>query len=417
MEIDNRVAVTAILAVDRMRRRCVPGTGVAVVTRRNGPCRSPRVPASPTFPTRLQKSLQETTAISDGNRNAIFSDLNSLFLFCSAAAFKKPRSSAYDQKNPLPSGGRPELACAMLPRPALMVLVLPALFLAFARSLPSPLRTESIRNQTPSLLNLYAERSSPFDLEVSGELAGLPAGATRYVARRDLLALPQVTFEVADDANFRIPARVRGVELEVLESKIAAKSEEALIVAVSSDFYRGLYPPAYIRAHKPVLALEINGQAPPDWPRSREGTSSPMGPFLITHPHFAPGFKILAHQDEPQIPWGVVRLEFRNERRFYEAFDRRGSQSDDPAVEAGYRIAMQNCLRCHSISEEPAKARYTWSELGTIAAEAPEQFAAYVKNPQSVAPYAKMPANPAYDDPTLRALTAYFRAFDPAAKR
>ena len=142
-----------------------------------------------------------------------------------------------------------------------------------------------------------------------------------------------------------------------------------------------------------------------------------MGPFLITHPHFAPGFKILAHQDEPQIPWGVVRLEFRNESRFYGAFDRRGSQSDDPAVEAGYRIAMQNCLRCHSISEEPAKARYTWSELGTIAAEAPEQFAAYVKNPQSVAPYAKMPANPAYDDPTLRALTAYFRAFDPAAKR
>ena len=306
----------------------------------------------------------------------------------------------------------------MLPRPVLMVLVLPALFLAaFARSLPSPLRTESIRNQTPSLLNLYAERSSPFDLEVSGELAGLPAGATRYVARRDLLALPQVTFEVADDANFRAPARVRGVELEVLESKVAAKSEETLIVAVSSDFYRGLYPPAYIRAHKPVLALEINGEAPPDWPRSREGTSSPMGPFLITHPHFAPRFKILAHQDEPQIPWGVVRLEFRNERRFYEAFDRRGSPSDDPAVEAGYRIAMQNCLRCHSISEEPAKARYTWPELGTIAAEAPEQFAAYVKNPQSVAPYAKMPANPAYDDPTLRALTAYFRAFDPAAKR
>jgi hypothetical protein len=28
-----------------------------------------------------------------------------------------------------------------------------------------------------------------------------------------------------------------------------------------------------------------------------------------------------------------------------------------------------------------------------------------------------MPANPAYDDPTVRALTAYFRAFDPAAKR
>src|SRR5215469_12116598 len=206
---------------------------------------------APLAPTRFQKSSPGNYCNFRRNRNAIFSDLNSFFLFRSAAAFKEPRSAAYVQKNPLPSGGRPELACAMLPRPVLMVLVLPPLFLAaFARSLPSPLRTESVRNQTPSLLNLYAERSSPFDLEVSGELAGLPAGATRYVARRDLLALPQVTFEVAHDANFRIPARVRGVELEVLESKIAAKSEEALIVAVSSDFYRGLYPPAYIRAHK-----------------------------------------------------------------------------------------------------------------------------------------------------------------------
>lgn len=303
-------------------------------------------------------------------------------------------------------------------RPALVVFGLSSLFVAaFARSLPGPFRGESIRDQNSSPLNLYAERSSPFDLEVAGDLAGLPAGAKRYVARADLLSLPQLSFEATDDANFRAPVRVRGVELEVLESKVAAKNEEALIVAVCSDFYRGFYPLAYLRAHKPVLALEINGQAPLDWPKSREGTSSPMGPFLITHARFAPSFKILAHQDEPQIPWGVVRLEFRNERRFYEAFLRRGSQADDPAVQAGYRIAMQNCLRCHSLSEEPAKAKYTWSVLGTMAAQAPEQFVAYVKNPQGVAPYAKMPANSAYDDATLRALAAYFRAFDPAAKR
>jgi mono/diheme cytochrome c family protein len=301
----------------------------------------------------------------------------------------------------------------MLPRPPLVVLALSPLFLAAFL----PFCTVSIRDPSRSPLDLHAERTSPFDLELAGELAGLPGGTTRYVARTDLLSLPQVSFEVSDDANFRVPVRVRGVELEVLESKIAAKSGEALIVAVCSDFYRGLYPPNYVRAHKPILALEINGQAPPGWPKSREGTSSFMGPFLITHAHFAPSFKILGHQDEPQIPWGVVRLEFRNERTFYEAFVQRGSQTDEPTVQTGYQIAMQNCSRCHGISGEPAKASYTWSALGTIAAEAPEQFVAYVKNPQSVASYAKMPANPAYDDATLRALAAYFRAFDPAAKR
>jgi mono/diheme cytochrome c family protein len=252
---------------------------------------------------------------------------------------------------------------------------------------------------------------------VTGELAGLPAGTTRYVARADLLTLPQVSFDVTDDANFAVLVRVRGIELEVLENQVAAKSEDALIVAVSKDFYRGYYPQAYVLAHKPVVALEINGQGPPDWPRSREGTNSPLGPFLITHSHFAPSFKILAHQDEPQIPWGVVRLEFRDEKTFYEIFAPRSSQADDPAVQAGYRIAMQNCLRCHSASEEPTKARYTWAALGTMAGQAPKQFAAYVRNPQSVAQYAKMPANPAYDDATLGALTAYFRAFDPGAKR
>jgi len=306
----------------------------------------------------------------------------------------------------------------MPPRLALVVLALSPLFLtALARSLPSRSHTEPLRDQSRLPLNLYAVRTSALDLEVVGELAGLPGGATRYITRADLLALPQVSFEVTDDANFRAPVRVRGVELEVLENKVAVKSKESLIVAVCSDFYRGFYPSAYVRAHKPVLALEINGQAPPDWPKSREGTSSPMGPFLITHAHFAPGFKILAHQDEPQIPWGVVRLEFRNEKMFYEPFGRRGSQAEDPTVQAGYRIAVQNCLRCHGIGGEPTKAKYNWSALGTMAAEAPEQFVSYVKNPRSVAPYAQMPANPAYDDATLRALTAYFRAFGPAAKR
>ena len=303
-------------------------------------------------------------------------------------------------------------------RLALFLMAVSALFLpAFARNFHSRSRSGSIPDQSPSRLILHAERNSQSDLEVAGELAGLPAGTTRYLARPDLLALPQVSFDVTGDANFAVHVRVRGIELEVLESQVAVKSEDALIVAVCRDFYRGYYPQAYVLAHKPVIALEINGQGPPDWPRSREGTNSPLGPFLITHTHFVPSFKILAHQDEPQIPWGVVRLEFRNEKTFYEVFAPRSSQADDPAVRAGYRIAMQNCLRCHSESEEPTKARYTWSALGSMAGQAPKQFAAYVKNPQSVAQYAKMPANPAYDNATLHALTAYFRAFDRAGKR
>lgn len=268
-----------------------------------------------------------------------------------------------------------------------------------------------------SRLNLYTERTSPLDLEVSGELTGVPPGAKRYIARTDLLALPQVRFQVSDDANLVTPVDVQGVELGLLSGELAAKAENVLIIAICRDYYRGFYPQDYIRAHKPVLALEINGHEPADWPKSREGTNSAMGPFLITHAHFARNFKILAHAEEPQIPWGVVRLEFRNEKSFYEAFTPRGAQAGDANVHAGYRIALQNCLRCHFEGDEPSKGKMTWSALGMFAAEAPKQFAAYVKNPQSVAPSAEMPANPTYDEATLQALAAYFRTFDPTAKR
>jgi hypothetical protein len=50
---------------------------------------------------------------------------------------------------------------------------------------------------------LRAERSSPGDLDVGGDLAGIAPGSTRYVRYDDLLQLPQETYSVRDDSNFR----------------------------------------------------------------------------------------------------------------------------------------------------------------------------------------------------------------------
>ena len=81
-------------------------------------------------------------------------------------------------------------------------------------------------------------------------------------------------------------------------------------------------------------------------------------------------------------------------------------------MQAGYRIAQQNCFRCHNIGGEGGhKARRPWLVLSSWAATSPEYFAAYVRNPKSQNPNAQMYANPSYDDATLRALTAYFRTF------
>jgi mono/diheme cytochrome c family protein len=272
---------------------------------------------------------------------------------------------------------------------------------------------------TPSSLTakLHAIRSSPLDLELGGELAGLPAGAARYITRDDLLALPQVNQTVSDDPNLAGPRQVAGISLEELTKELAAAPESALVVAVCADRYRGNYPHAYVAAHHPFLVLKINGQPPERWPKEAEGHGSDMGPYMVSHTRFTPILKILSHADEPQIPWGVVRLEFRDAKVVFRAIAPRGPLAQEHSVQAGYRIAQQNCFRCHNMGPEGGqKAGCPWLVLSTWATASPEHFAAYVRAPKSKNPHAEMPGNPAYDDATLHALTAYFQTFSASEK-
>jgi mono/diheme cytochrome c family protein len=273
-------------------------------------------------------------------------------------------------------------------------------------------RAESLRP-----LASRATRSSPLDLEVGGDLAGLPPGTTRYVTRDDLLALPLVSYTVTDDANFAGSTRVRGVALEDLIKQIAASPDADLVVAICDDQYRGTYSRAYVAAHHPLLVLEVNGRPPSGWPKDHEGRGKDMGPYLISHPKFTPSFKILSYEDEAQIPWGVVRIEFRDEKKVFGAIAPRGPHAEDPFVQDGYRIARQNCYRCHNMGGEGGqKAGHPWLVLSAWATAAPSYFSAYVRDPKSKNPHAQMPAMSGYDDATIASLKAYFQTFTAAKK-
>lgn len=286
--------------------------------------------------------------------------------------------------------------------------VLPLLVAASA--LWGPSRVVQNASENAPKVKFWAERASPLDLEVSGNLAGLPSGAKRFVRREDLLVLPQVSFEVTDDPNFAEPVMVRGVELELLARELAADGEKAYIVAVCKDWYRGHYPQSYREIHRPVLVLEVNDQAPPNWPKHKFGAS--MAPYLITHANFVPAFKILAHEDEEQIPWGVIRLEFGTEDSVLGPIIPQGTNAGDPAVQAGFRIAQQNCFRCHGPERDaPLKGKLTWPGIALFSSQAPKNFAAFVRNPQALSKDSEMPSNPTYDAATLQALTAYFDTF------
>jgi len=284
---------------------------------------------------------------------------------------------------------------------AAAILAVPV-FLASNASVPT--------NSAAAPTMLHRRRSSSYDLELSGDLAGVPAGSVRYIARADLLRLPQRTFMVARDGNFSRPTQVSGVSLAVLARSFAKSLSADLVLAICTDRYCAPYPQAYLAAHQPVLVLRIDGKSPADWPKDAEGSS--MGPYLISNPDFTPSFTILSHRDEEQIPWGVVRLEFRNQREVFQAIAPRGPHANDDLVQDGYRIAQQNCFRCHNLGAAGGmKSGLTWNVLSAWATGSPDFFSAYVHSPKAKNPRAHMPGNPAYDGETLRALTAYFQTF------
>jgi mono/diheme cytochrome c family protein len=258
----------------------------------------------------------------------------------------------------------------------------------------------------------HVERTAATDLEISGDLASLPAGTTRYLSREELLSMAQVTFTVTSDPNFTKPTEVNGILLETLVREISGSPEADLAIAICSDQYRSHYPRAYLREHHPVLVLKVDGQPPERWPKDSEGHGFDMGPYMISHQDFKPAFRVLAHEDEAQIPWGVVRIEVRDETKVLGAIAPQGTGDTVAKAQDGYRIAQQNCFRCHNMNNEGGrKARRPWLVLAAWAESSPEYFAGYVRNPQSQNPRAQMTGNPGYDDATLQALIAYFRTF------
>ena len=285
-------------------------------------------------------------------------------------------------------------------------VVLAALYgveMAHARSSAGPTVALSVK--------LHAQRSSPGDLELSDDLAGVPRGESRYLTREDLLAISHPMTISPDDGNFKASTEVKALPIEDLVQGLGVPSSD-MVIAICKDKYRGHYPRAYISAHHPVLVMELDGKPLPGSP---ETEADDPGPYLIAHVNFKPAFKVLAHSDEPQIPWGVIRLEFRSEQTVLGAIAPRGPRVANPPAKDGFKIARQNCFRCHNNGAEGGmKSGVTWTVLGVMAANSPDFFTAYVRDPKAKNPKTEMAASPNYDDTTMRALIAYFRTFAPA---
>jgi mono/diheme cytochrome c family protein len=260
-----------------------------------------------------------------------------------------------------------------------------------------------------------AQRSSPQDLEVSGDVPGIPPGGKRFVGYTDLSRLAQVTFTVKNDENFLDPVTLSGVSLDAIMAALGIGGATQLIAASADDGYEAHYTAEYRAAHHPFLVLRIGGQEPAKWPKGPNGEN--YGPWLISHPSFSPAFHVLAHKDEAQIPYGVIGLRFLDEAAVLKELRPPGAASAASPAMQGYRIALQNCLRCHREGDiGGTKSPFGWPQMALIAQGNPSAFGKYIVRPNSVNPEANMPANPDYDAATIAALTAYFRSFAPGEK-
>lgn len=255
---------------------------------------------------------------------------------------------------------------------------------------------------------LQAQRSSPQDLEVTGDVPGIPAGESRFVRYADLASLKQVVYTVKDDSNFEGALQLGGVPLEELTEALGFNAgNKQLVAAICSDGYEGHYTAEYRAAHRPFLVLTVGGKAPGQWPKGPEGEV--YGPYLISHPFFKSNFKILSQAEESQIPFAVNKVRFYDEATVLNAF--RPPASAGPAAMQGYRIVVQNCLRCHRANDiGGSKSPFQWPQLALIAQGNAPAFGKYIVQPTRVNPEATMPANPDFDAATVAALLAYFQS-------
>jgi mono/diheme cytochrome c family protein len=262
------------------------------------------------------------------------------------------------------------------------------------------------------------ERSSNSDLEVAGMAADIVPGTVRHISYEHLLTLPQTTVTVNGDENFReLPQQkltVTGVYLGVLERTLGALPEADLLTALCSDGYRATYTREYVKRHRPILALKIDGLPVETWVAQTKNDDP--GNYFVTHADFTPSFNVLSFQEIPKIPAKVVRLEFGTAQQVYGAIAPHKKDASNPQVIEGFRIAQQHCYRCHNEGRYGGtKAGKSWQTLGNYAAASPSTFERYIRNPKSVDPDSAMSPNPMLDESTTKALQAYFQTFSTKA--
>jgi hypothetical protein len=257
---------------------------------------------------------------------------------------------------------------------------------------------------------LFERRASAFDLQVSGDLAGVPPGTVRYVRYSDLRALPATVLRVTGEF-FPGEQDLTVVFLGDLAKELSANPGADCVLASCVDRYASVFPADFIARYRPFLVLAIDGAAPDKWPP--KGMDYNPGPYAITvSEKLAPGVAGWIDLDHKR-PWGVSGIEFaRFSARFADAYTGRWS-SLSPRAAAGRDIWINACDSCHlgpGRIFSGNQSRQAFPIIAAIARGDPPLFKRYVRDPKSVISTAKMEPHPNYTEAQLDSIIAFVEA-------
>ncbi len=259
-------------------------------------------------------------------------------------------------------------------------------------------------------LELHGERSSPYDLALTGRLAGVRDGETRYARWSDLRGLP-TTRITADGEFMKGPQVLTIVFLSDLWKALPTDRGADSVLATCSDGYLSVYTSAFISDYRPFIVLEINGRGPKDWPPP--GLAFDPGPYAI----LVSADVVPAAARYPGVqhkkPWGVKALEVASYAdRFRGIYSGRWA-SPSPEAASGREIWVNSCASCHTGPAGVAggaKAGRPFQVVAAYAAFDRAFFVKYVSDPKSLMPCSKMEPHPGYSDRDLSNLIRFITA-------
>jgi mono/diheme cytochrome c family protein len=257
-------------------------------------------------------------------------------------------------------------------------------------------------------LQLHRERALPTDLAVTGRLAGVPAGETRFVRWADLRALPAITKLKLDGEFVKGEQEVTALWLADFWAALPKAADADTLLATCTDGYAAVYRPEFIKTYLPILILEINGQGPDKWPPP--GLKFNPGPYVITvSKDIVPAVATYLDAGHKK-PWGTHVIEVANYADRFKAAYTGNWAGLSVRAEAGREIYINSCTSCHGGPDKMfggTKSGRVFEVLVAHATHNPEYFKKYVRAPKSVMPLATMQAHPDYTDEQLAAIMAF----------